>query len=100
MVSSTESVVKLGWLPIRERREWHLLKMVHKALYSPDCAKSIKLDKVRHTRILRSNSTLNLVIPLVLNMFQDCAAALFNSLPTSLKEIPNACLFQRRYMIT
>ena len=94
-VNSIESIVKLGWLPMRERREWYLLKTVHKALYSPDCAKPIKSDKVRHTRILSSNSTLNLVIPLVPNTFQNSAAALFNSLPTSLKEIPNAKSFSK-----
>ena len=69
--------------------------MVHKALYSPDCAKPIKFDKVRHTRILRSNSTINLVIPLVPNTFQDCVAALFSSLTTTLKEIPNAKSFSK-----
>ena len=33
-VNSVDSIFKLGWPPMRERRDWHLLKTVHKALYS------------------------------------------------------------------
>ena len=29
-------ILSLGWLPIPERKDFHLLKLAHKALYSPD----------------------------------------------------------------
>jgi hypothetical protein len=28
-VNSIESILKLGWLPTRERRDWHILKAAH-----------------------------------------------------------------------
>jgi hypothetical protein len=40
-VNSIESILKLGWLPMRERRDWHILKAAHKALYSSDCMASL-----------------------------------------------------------
>ena len=33
-VNNIDSILKLGWLPMKERREWHILKAVHKAIYS------------------------------------------------------------------
>ena len=32
-VKNIDSILKLGWLPMKERREWHLLKAAHKAIY-------------------------------------------------------------------
>mgnify|MGYP001796041535 CR=1 FL=1 len=55
-VKSFESLLKLGWLPVRERRDWHLLKTDHKALYSHNWPQTLRLEKVKHTRLLRSSS--------------------------------------------
>ena len=79
-VNSFESLLKLGWLPVRERRDWHLLKTAHKALYSHNWPQTLRLEKVKHTRLLRSNSTVNLVVPRVSNTFQDTAALIFTTL--------------------
>ena len=92
-VNSVDSLFKLGWLPMRERRDWHLLKAVHKALYSNTWPQSLRLEKVKHTRTLRSSSHINLVTPLTRNTFQDCAATVFNSLPTEVK----SCVDQKSF---
>ena len=72
-------------LPMRERRDWHILKAAHKALYSSDWPLYVSLERCEHTRVLRSNAQVNLVLPLVSNTFQDCSASLFNSLPADIK---------------
>ena len=62
-VNNIDSILKLGWLPMKERREWHILKAAHKAKYSHDWPRNLQLEQVRHARNLRSSSTINLVIP-------------------------------------
>ena len=81
---------------MRERRDWHLLKAVHKALYSNTWPQSLRLEKVKHTRTLRSSSHINLVTPLTRNTFQDCAATLFNSLPTEVKSCVDPKSFSKQ----
>ena len=59
---------------------------------------SYKLRKhlARHTRLPKSNSTVNLVVPHVSNTFQDTAARIFNTLPSGTKSLWTANNFQNR----
>ena len=84
-VNNIDSILKLGWLPMKERREWHVLKAAHKAIYSHDWPRNLQLEQVRHARNLRSSSTISLVIPYASDTFQYNAAALFNFLPSNVK---------------
>ena len=93
--NSIGSIFKIGWLPMRESRDWHLLKTAHKALYSSTWPQSLQLERVKHSRTLRSSSTVNLVIPLISNTFQDSAAILFNWLPVKIKSCVDARTFSR-----
>ena len=95
-VNSIESILKLGWLPMRERRDLHILKAAHKALYSSDWPLYVSLERSEHTRVLRSNVQVNLVIPLVSNTFQDCSASLFNYLPADIKSCTDHRAFSRQ----
>lgn len=95
-VNNIDSILKLGWLPMKERRNWHLLKTAHRALYHENWPSNLRLMKVNHTRELRSSSTLNLVISLVPNTFQDNVSALFNSLPPELKSCINFKSFSKQ----
>ena len=63
-VNNIDSILKLGWLPMKERREWHVLKAAHKAINFHDWPRNLQLEQVTHARNLRSSSTINLVIPL------------------------------------
>ena len=47
---------------MKERREWHVLKAAHKAIYSHDWPRNLQLEQLRHARNLRSSSTINLVL--------------------------------------
>ena len=95
-VNNIDSILKLGWLPMKERREWHVLKAAHKAIYSHDWPRNLQLEQVRHARNLRSSSTINLVIPHASDTFQYSAAALFNSLPSNVKCCDNFKFFTKQ----
>ena len=57
-MNNIDFILKLGWLPMKERREWHVLKAAHKAIYSHDWFRNLQLEQVRHARNLRSSSTI------------------------------------------
>ena len=87
--------VKLGWLPMKERREWQVLKAAQKAIYSHDWPSNLQLEQVRHAGNLRSSSTINLVIPHASDTFQYSAATL-NSLPSNVKCCDNFKSFSKQ----
>ena len=81
--SREEAVLKLGWLPMMERREWHLLVATFKALndqrwpaYAGRCG-------------LRSSSQDLLETSDIKDTFQYSAAKCFNNLPQTLKAEKN-----------
>ena len=94
-VNSVSTLLKLGWLPMSERRDWHLLKATHKALYDKHWPKNLRLETVQHGRFLRSSEAINLKIPLDSGTFQDCAAKRFNSLPAAVKSCPDFNTFSK-----
>ena len=51
-MNNIDSILKLGWLPMKERREWHVLMALHKAIYSHDLPRNFQLEQVRHARNL------------------------------------------------
>ena len=83
--ASLEDVLSLNWLPIKEHREWNLLKMTHKALYNKSWPGYLQLNTHQPSRVLRSSNGIQLQIPLESNTLQDHAARLFNELPISLR---------------
>ena len=95
-VNNIDSILKLGWLPMKERREWHVLKAAHKAIYSHYWLRNLQLEQLRHARNLQSSSTTNLVIPHASDTFQYSAAAQFNSLQSSVKCCDNFKSFSKQ----
>ena len=47
-VNDINDIVKTGWLPVRQQRDFHVLKLVHKALHSPSWPSYIPLDTIKH----------------------------------------------------
>ena len=78
-------IVKTGWLPVRQRRDFHVLKLVHRALHSLSWPSYVPLDTVKHLRSLRSRAATRLIIPMEKGTFQDSAAKLFNALPANIR---------------
>ena len=54
-VNDVSRIRRIGWLPVKERRDFHLLNLGHKALYSPNWPTYVQLVKVQHKRTLRSS---------------------------------------------
>ena len=81
-VKSFGDVLKIGWLPINERRDLNLLKSCFKALHNaetwPDYLKIIKQE-------LRSSNSIRLVVPTENDTFQGNASKLFNNLPETIR---------------
>ena len=79
--ATEEDVLKLGWLPTKERTELNLLRATHHAIYNPSWPEYLKVGKREPKRLLRSNKAPLLVVPLVKGTFQDSISSLFNELP-------------------
>ena len=84
-VNDVDDIVKIGWLLVRRRRDFFVLKLVHQALYSPSWPSYVPLDTVKHLRPLRSGAATRLTIPMEMGTFQDSAAKLFNVLPANIR---------------
>ena len=89
-------VLKVGWLPINERRDLNPLKSCFKALHNaetwPDYLKKIKLECPKE---LRSSNSIRLVVPTENGTFQDNVSRLFNNLPETIKNCKDYKTFLR-----
>ena len=91
---SAKEVLNLGWLPIYERKEYNLLKLTHKGIYSNVLPDSLKLELHKvSTYNLRSSGAPSLVIPEESSTFQDMAARSFYALPAAIRNITVLKLF-------
>ena len=95
-------VIKLGWIPIKEGRENHILLNTFKALHYNDWPSYLKLDTHNPSGTLRSSKETRLKFSLASGTFQDSASNVFNSLPSAAR---NSVVFTdfktqvRKYLI-
>ena len=91
--ATEEDVLKLGWLPTKERTELDLLRATHHAMYNPSWPEYLKVEKREPKRLLRSSKAPLLVVPLTKGTaFQDSISRLFNELPAEIRscsELPS-----------
>ena len=97
-VNDINDIVKIGWLPVRQRRDFHVLKLVHQALYSPSWQSYVPLDTVKHLRSLRSGAATRLTIPMERGTFQDSAAKLCNVLLGNIRNCSDFKVYCREVM--
>ena len=95
-VNDIGDILKLNWLPVKERRDFNLLKLTFKALNAKQWPSYLNLQRVSIRRGLRSSDSIRLQVPLEKGTFQDTAAALFNNLPDNLKKCDDFILFSSR----
>ena len=101
--TSLDDVLSLNWMPIQEQRQLNLLKLVYKALHSLFWPGYLRLKVYNLHRNLRSTCGTQVEIPLIANTFQDHASALFNKLPTNLRNTVDHNIFRRevkRFLLT
>ena len=61
-VNNINDIVKIGWLPVRQQRDFHVFKLVHQALHSPSWPSYVPLDTVNWTSAIfavRSSNKIN-----------------------------------------
>ena len=83
--ASISDVLKLGWLPVKYRKDFHITKLIFKALYRDDWLWYLPLEIYKPGRYLRSSNELKLVVPSVKGTFQHTASKICNSLPTKIR---------------
>jgi hypothetical protein len=83
--ATTTDAVKIGWLPVQERREWHLFKTTYKALHDTSWPSYASLKVAKPLRNLRSSDSTKLTVPRVKGTFQDLASKYFIKLPNDIK---------------
>ena len=55
-------ILALGWLPVAERRDFNLSKLIFKALHEEQCPSYLKLEMYTPNRTLRSSSERKLTV--------------------------------------
>lgn len=92
------NVVGLGWLLVKERTKFHLLRTTHMALYDTQCPSYIVLNSGEKSNYQESKLRCytQLVVPLKSGNFQESASRLFNSAPNDIKLECNAKTFARK----
>ena len=90
---SRDDIVKLDWLPIKERREFYYLKLTHKAIHSDNWPDINKLEIKTTGRALRNSNEIKLQTSLINGTFQDEASKYFNQLPTEIRNAKNLSAF-------
>ena len=80
-VKEWESFEKIEWLPMKERKDLHLLQQTFKAIHFANWPQYLSLKQSVNDRNLRSQGNIHLNVPLENKTFQDSASKLFNSLP-------------------
>ena len=94
--ATAADAVKIGWLPVQERREWHLLKTTYKALHDTSWPLYVRLEVAKPLRDLRSSDSTNLTVPRVKGTFQDSASKYFNKLPNNIKNCETLVSFSKQ----
>ena len=96
--ATISDVIKLKWLPIKERIDHAVAVLAFKALSDQTSPPNIKLKLKEDRRELRNQTAI--VGPKIesldkLKTFQTCAALVFNNLPKKIRENHNLNIFKQ-----
>ena len=88
-------ILKLGWLPIVERQEYHIAKTAYQAATSRLWPKHLKLEQYVPPRTLRSSGEFSLVLSRITGSFRHYAPKVFNALPATVRASNDRWQFSR-----
>ena len=88
-------ILKLGWLPIVERQEYHIAKTAYQAATSRLWPKHLKLEQYVPPRTLRSSGEFSLVLSRITGSFRHYAPKVFNALPATVRASNDRWQFPR-----
>ena len=80
-------VIKLNWLPVKEKIQFNTAKLVHKALYKEGFPDYLKLELTSNIRTLRSNMETRITPFGHKNSFTYRGLTIFNVLPENIKKL-------------
>ena len=88
-----KDVITLGWLPMKERRDWNMMKLSFKYVNDQQKPKYIDISLRENTRNLRSSSAPLIASTRTSNAFRNDAAELFDKLPAEIRNAKTATEF-------
>ena len=94
-VKDRENLEKIGWLPMKERRDRNVLQQTFKAIHFANWPQYLSLEQSVKDRNLRSQGNIRLNVPLENKTFQDNASRLFNSLPIHIRNCKDFNTFSK-----
>ena len=84
--ATMSDVLKLKWLPIKQRRAFHIAKLVYKSINGLQTAEPLQVKLKENRRVLRNNNRVTADFPDCPGTFQDQACKSFNTLPINVRE--------------
>ena len=88
-------ILKLKWLPIAERQEYHLAKSVFQPVNREQWPQHLRLEQYVPSRTLRSSSEFKLALSSVPGTYNYNASRVFNTLPTTVRSCRDRNQFNR-----
>ena len=82
--SKEKDVVSLGWLPMKERRDWHLVKLAFKYISDRNKPEYIDISLKENSRYLRSSSAPLIATSTDYKTLRNNAAEIFNKMPIAI----------------
>ena len=80
-----KDVVSLGWLPMKERRDWHLVKLAFKYISDRNKPEYIDISLKENSRHLRSSSAPLIATSTESKTLRNNAADIFNKMPNAIR---------------
>ena len=91
----TDDVVKMGWLPVKQRQELSLLISAHNSVFNENYPSYLQLELKRSTRVLRNATDTTIRFSVNSSNYEDLAARAFNSLPEDVRSLKQPWAFKK-----
>ena len=90
-----QDIIKLGWLPIKERQDYHLANAAYQAATNNLWPEHLRLEQYVPPRLLRSSREFTLNSSHVPGTFKYHASRVFNTLPSTVRSSKDNHEFRR-----
>ena len=90
-----QDIIKLGWLPIKERQDYHLANAAYQAVTNNLWPEHLRLEQYVPPRLLRSSREFTLNSSHVPGTFKYHASRVFNTLPSTVRSSKDNHEFRR-----
>ena len=98
-----KDIISLGWLPMKERREWHLVKLAFNYITDHNKPAYIDISLKENSKFLRSNSAPQIATTTNSKILRNSAAKIFNTMPNAIRNSETKAEFSsksKEYFLT